>query len=151
MRAVVQRVSRAQVSVAGTTIGSIGLGLVVLVAMEEGDGEADVDALAAKLVDLRIFADQGGLMNRSLRDVGGQALVISQFTLAADLRRGRRPSFTRAAPPAVAASLVQRLVERIRSNGLAVAVGHFGSHMEVELVNDGPVTLVIEVREGRIS
>jgi D-tyrosyl-tRNA(Tyr) deacylase len=151
MRAVLQRVTRAGVTVDGETVGEIGPGLVVLVAVEEGDGPADVDALAGKLAGLRVFADDRGLMNRSVLEVGGEVLVISQFTLAADVRKGRRPSFTRAAAPEVGAAMVERLTDSLRGHGLAVAGGRFGAHMHVELVNDGPVTIVVDVAGGRVS
>lgn len=150
MRAVVQRVSRASVRVAGTTVGEIGHGLVLLVAQESTDGEADAEALVDKVVHLRIFADDESKMNRSVLDVGGEILVVSQFTLAGDVRKGRRPSFTRAAAPDVAAPAIEDLVARFRTRGVEVATGTFGAMMDVELVNDGPVTLVIDVADGAV-
>ncbi len=150
MRAVVQRVSRAAVSVDGHTVGSIGLGLLVLLGISSDDTPADADALAAKLARLRIFRDQEGRMNRSVLDVEGSVLLVSQFTLYGDTRRGNRPSFTNAADPAQAAPLVDEVVERLAAEGLIVATGEFGAMMDVQLVNDGPVTLIVEAQGGRI-
>lgn len=144
MRAVCQRVSRARVTVQGEVVGEIGVGWVVLL----GVGPADDDATAARLADkvsgLRVFEDQAGKMNLSVQDVGGAVLVVSQFTLYADASRGRRPSFTGAAPPAVAEPLVDRFAELLRERGLDVATGRFGALMDVELTNHGPVTIVLE-------
>lgn len=151
MRAVVQRVSRAAVTVDGRVVGEIGQGLAVLVGVGEGDTIDDADAIADKLVGLRIFPDDDGKMNRSVVDSGGDMLVISQFTLLADVRKGRRPSFVHAAAPDVADPLVQKVAERIAGHDVPVATGEFGAHMEVDLVNDGPVTIVIETAEGRIQ
>ena len=150
MRAVVQRVTRARVTVGGDTIGEIGPGLAVLVGAAQGDGPADARALAAKLAGLRLFADAEGRMNLSVSEVGGEVLVVSQFTLLADLSRGRRPSFTGAGPPDEAEPLVDTVVSELRQLGLPCATGRFGAHMEVDLVNDGPVTLVIEVSGGKV-
>ena len=151
MRTVAQRVSRASVIVDGRVVGEIGPGLAVLVGVEDDDTADDAYAMADKLVGLRIFPDADGKMNRSVVDRGGEMLVISQFTLLADVRKGRRPSFVHAAPPATADPLVTQLAERIASHGVGVATGEFGAHMEVELVNDGPVTIVIETIAGRIQ
>jgi D-tyrosyl-tRNA(Tyr) deacylase len=140
----VQRVARASVTVHGQVIGRIGAGLLVLAGFTEGDGDAATVWMADKLANLRIFPDDDGKMNRSLLEIGGGALVVSQFTLYGDASRGRRPSFVGAAPPAVAEPLYRRLVEALREAGVSVATGEFGAMMEVELVNDGPVTLVIE-------
>lgn len=150
MRAVVQRVARASVEVDETVVAHIGIGLVVLVAVEVGDGPAEVEALVDKLSGLRIFPDADGRMNLSVIDIGGEALVISQFTLAGDLRRGRRPSFTGAADPSTAAPLVDAVASGLAHNGVATSTGSFGAMMAVELVNDGPVTFVIDVRDGAI-
>lgn len=150
MRAVIQRVSRAAVAVDGDIVGSIETGLAVLVGVAEGDGTPDADALADKLVGLRIFNDRDGKMNLSVADVGGAVLVVSQFTLLGDARRGRRPSFVGAALPEVASPLVDRVAARIRDHDIAVATGSFGAMMEVSLVNDGPVTLVIDIVDGKI-
>lgn len=150
MKAVVQRVGRATVSVDGHVVGRIGPGLVILVGVSGEDGAADAEAIGSKIAGLRIFADDGGLMNRSIIDVGGEVLVISQFTLYGDIRRGRRPSFVEAARPEIASPLIDLVSEVMRSLGIAVSEGSFGARMEVELVNDGPVTLVIETRQGRI-
>jgi len=147
MRAVVQRVSRASVTVDGQVIGAIGRGVVVLLGVTHGDGEAEAAWLARKIAGLRIFEDEAGKMNASLLDVGGEALVVSQFTLYGDARKGRRPSFTRAAPPEVAAPLVDRFAELLRQAGVPVQTGRFGAHMLVEIHNDGPVTILLE-REG---
>lgn len=145
-----QRVSSGSVRVGDEIVGAIDGGLVVLVGVEEGDGPADVIAAAAKLAGLRIFADAEGLMNLSVSDVGGGVLLISQFTLAADVRKGRRPSFTRAADPGRANELIAGLATALEGEGLAVATGSFGARMAVELVNEGPVTIVIDVRDGRV-
>lgn len=139
MRAVVQRVSRAEVRVDGAVVGAIGPGLLVLVGVAPGDGPAQVAWMAEKIENLRIFADDAGKMNRSVRDVGGGVLVVSQFTLYGDASRGRRPSFVGAALPDVARPLYEALADR-----LAAARGVFGAHMEVEGVNDGPVTLLLD-------
>ena len=146
MIACVQRASRAEVRVDGKTVGAIGRGLLVLVGVEKGDDDGRADALAERVLQLRIFDDDQGKMNRSVRDVGGEILVVSQFTLAADLDRGRRPSFDAAAPPAEARRLVDRLGDRLRASGTTVATGTFGARMAVELVNDGPVTFVVRSR-----
>jgi len=150
MRAVVQRVTRARVRVAGETVGEIGRGLLVLVGAAAGDTPADAVALADKLAGLRIFPDDEGRMNRSVAEAGGAVLVVSQFTLLADLRRGRRPSFTEAAPPEEAEPLVDAVAEHLGRAGVPCAAGRFRAHMEVELLNDGPVTLVLEVGGGRV-
>lgn len=150
MRAVVQRVTRAAVRVDGETIGEIGRGLLVLVGAAAGDGPADASALAEKLAGLRIFPDDEGLMNRSVVEAGGAVLVVSQFTLYGDVRRGRRPSFTAAAPPEAAEPLVDLVADGLRRAGVPCATGRFRAHMEVDLLNDGPVTLVLEVAGGRV-
>lgn len=144
MRLVLQRVVRASVSVDDEVLGSIGPGLVALVGIAEGDDATHIDAMAAKTVGLRLFADADGRFNHSLSDVGGVVLVISQFTLLADVRKGRRPSFTRAAPPERAEALVERYAQALEAAGVAVTRGRFGAHMVVDLTNDGPVTLVID-------
>lgn len=150
MRAVVQRVSRAEVRVDGRPVGAVGSGLVVLVGVTFGDTEADAMALADKIAGLRIFADEKGAMNLSVSEVGGSALVVSQFTLYADARKGRRPSFTAAASPEVARALIDVVVSRLEEAGLVVATGEFGALMEVDLVNRGPVTIILETRDGRV-
>lgn len=150
MRAVVQRVSRAEVRVDGATVGSIGPGLAALVGVTEEDSEADAVAVADRMSGLRIFPDEAGAMNRSVEDVDGRILVVSQFTLYADARRGRRPSFVGAARREVAEPLVLAVVERIEAAGIPVETGSFGDMMEVELVNDGPVTILLETRDGRL-
>jgi len=145
MRAVVQRVQRGQVSVAGQLVGEIGTGLVVLVGARHGDGTAQVMQLAHKIASLRIFEDDEGKMNLSALDVGAGILVIPQFTLYADCRRGRRPSFTQAARPDTAEPLIERFVEGLRQTGLAqVETGAFGTHMLVRIDNDGPVTIILD-------
>jgi len=144
MRAVVQRVSKASVSVDGEVVGSIGRGLVVLIGVTQGDGEAEARFLAGKVANLRIFADDEGKFNRSAVDVNGEALVVSQFTLYADARKGRRPSFVRAAPPELAEPLIARFVSLLEENNLHVETGVFGAMMMVELHNDGPVTIILE-------
>jgi D-tyrosyl-tRNA(Tyr) deacylase len=147
MRAVVQRVSAARVEVDGEAVGSIGRGLLVLVGVARGDGETQACWLADKVAGLRIFEDDGGKMNLSVEDVGGSVLAVSQFTLLGDCRRGRRPSFTGAAPPEEADRLYQQFVARLRSAGLTVETGVFQARMAVHLVNDGPVTLVVDTPE----
>jgi D-tyrosyl-tRNA(Tyr) deacylase len=146
MRAVLQRASRAQVAVDGAVIGTLepAPGLVALIGVGPQDTEAEARLLADKIAGLRIFADVAGKMNLSLREVGGGALVISQFTLYADLRRGRRPGYTGAALPEHAAPLVERVMEELRALGIPVQGGRFGADMQVELVNDGPVTIVLD-------
>ena len=145
MRLVIQRVSRARVTVGGEEVGSIGRGLLVLAGVERGDGPGQAVAAARKLAGLRVFEDGEGPMNLAAADVGGAFLVVSQFTLAGSLERGRRPSFDRAAPPEVAEPLVEGLVAALRAEGATVATGRFRAYMEVELVNDGPVTFVLEL------
>ncbi len=144
MRAVVQRVSRASVSVGGETIASIGAGLLVLAAVGKDDADADADYLVDKIVNLRVFPDDAGRFDRSALDAGASLLVVSQFTLYGDARKGRRPSFTDAAPPAEAQARFAGLVERFRAAGLPVQTGRFQEMMDVELVNDGPVTLILD-------
>ena len=148
---VVQRVTRASVGVEGPdgpeTVGSIGRGLCVLAGVLAGDGAAEVDWLADKLAGLRVFEDAGGRTNLDLAQVGGAVLLVPQFTLAADWRRGRRPAFTRAAPPGEATAALARFAARLRAAGVAVAEGRFGAAMTVEIVNDGPFTLVLDGRE----
>ena len=144
MRALIQRVSHASVTVDGRVTGQIGRGFVVLLGVTHGDGRAAADRLAAKIVGLRVFDDDAGKMNRSLADVGGALLVVSQFTLYGDARKGRRPSFTDAAAPEIAEPLVDYFVEVLRDAGFTVATGVFGAHMDVEIHNDGPVTMMIE-------
>lgn len=146
MRAVVQRVSRAAVRVGGAVVGAIDRGLLVLVGFSRGDGEGDLEWMARKLLELRIFPDEEGRMNRSVTDVGGSLLLVSQFTLCADVGKGTRPSFGRAMEPAAAETLFQALVERVRQEA-HVETGRFGAHMEVELLNDGPVTLWLSTEE----
>ena len=148
MRAVIQRVSEASVSVAGDVVGSIEGGYLVLVAVEPTDTTADAEALVRKVAELRVFPDQSGRMNRSVTDVGGSVLVVSQFTLAGSVKKGRRPSFTGAADPSVAEPMVDFVVEAFRSSGVRAESGRFGANMDVSLVNDGPVTFVIDVAGG---
>ncbi len=145
MRALVQRVLRAAVRVEGETVGEIGPGLLVLVGVSVDDGMDEVGAMAAKLLHLRIFTDENGKMNRSVEDVQGGILLISQFTLYGDVRKGNRPGFDRSAPPGQARPLYESLAEALAATGLAVGTGKFAAHMEVELVNDGPVTLQIDM------
>jgi D-tyrosyl-tRNA(Tyr) deacylase len=145
MRAVVQRVTEARVRIDGAVVGEIGVGLCVLVGVTHTDDAAIAGRLAEKVWTLRVFVDDAGVMNRPVSDVGGAVLVVSQFTLYGDTSRGRRPSWTDAAPPHVAAPLVDAFVEALRARGAAVATGEFGADMQVELVNDGPVTLMVEL------
>ncbi len=144
MRAVVQRVSQASVSVGGEVVGDIGRGVVVLVGVTHGDTEEQAEWLARKIAGLRIFEDNEGKMNAGLLDADGAALVISQFTLYADCRKGRRPSFTNAAMPEVAEPLVEHFAQALRDHGVPVQTGVFGAHMLVEIHNDGPVTILLE-------
>jgi D-tyrosyl-tRNA(Tyr) deacylase len=145
MKAVLQRVSRASVSVEGEIVGSIGPGLCVLLGVARPDGPAEASRLAGKVARLRVFADENGRFDRSLPDIGGEALVVSQFTLLGDTAKGNRPSFTDAAPPDQAEPLYEAFCDELRGLGVPVATGRFGARMAVELVNDGPVTILLEV------
>ena len=147
MRAVVQRVSRAKVTVEGEITGEIGAGLMVLLGVSEVDTQDDANYLAEKIVSLRIFPDDEGKMNRSLADIGGQMLIVSQFTLYGDCRKGRRPSFIQAARPEAAESLYRIFDAEVQGRGIHTATGRFQTHMDVELVNDGPVTLLVDSRK----
>ena len=147
MRCVVQRVSRAKVTVEGEITGGIGPGYMVLAGAEEGDTEADATYCADKIAGLRVFEDAQEKMNLSVADVGGSVLLVSQFTLLADARHGRRPSFIRAARPEVAEPLFELLVSKVADHGIPTATGRFRTHMEVELVNDGPVTIPLDSRK----
>ena len=144
MKAVLQRVSEAEVDVAGRTIGAVGRGLLVLLCAERGDAGAECDLLARKVAALRIFEDEAGKMNRSVVEVGGSALVVSQFTLAADLSRGNRPGFSNAAAPDLARALYERFCRRLEEARVPVQTGEFGAPMAVRLVNDGPVTIWLD-------
>lgn len=146
MRAVVQRVSRAQVSVAGSVTGAIDSGFVVLLGVAQGDTPQDAIYLAEKICGLRVFEDDAGKMNRALAEIGGRILVVSQFTLLGDCRKGRRPSFDKAAPAELARELYEAFVAAVGEQGIATATGRFQEHMQVELVNDGPVTLLLDSR-----
>ncbi len=147
MKVLLQRVTRASVSVGSEVVGSIGRGLVVFVGVADGDTEKDVQYLAQKTVSLRIFSDEAGRFNLSALDIKGELLVVSQFTLLADARKGRRPSFTEAAPPAQAEELFEQFVEQTGATGLNVETGRFQQHMQVEIHNDGPVTILLNSRE----
>ncbi len=153
MRAVVQRVSRASVTVDGQTEGSVGPGLLVLLAVQEDDGPDDLAFLKRKICRLRVFDDAQGRMNLSVRDVGGSVLVVSQFTLLGDCRKGNRPSFTEAAPPEQAMRWYERFLAELRAEGITVASGRFQASMKVSLVNEGPVTLILDSRwkRGEVS
>ncbi|NDW01615.1 D-aminoacyl-tRNA deacylase [Salipiger sp. PrR002] len=144
MRALIQRVSEASVTVEGAVIGEIGPGLLILICAMQGDTKAQADKLAAKIAKLRIFRDEEGRMNRSVRDTGGAALVVSQFTLAADTRSGNRPGFSSAASPDEGERLYEYFAGRIAAEGIATATGRFGADMKVALINDGPVTIWID-------
>lgn len=146
MKAVIQRVTRASVEVDGKTTGQIRAGLVVLLGVAKGDTESDLTYLVEKIPALRIFSDEAGKMNRSLAEIGGGVLAVSQFTLLGDTKKGRRPGFDQAADPDVAKQLYEQFVERLRQTDLTVETGVFGAHMKVELVNDGPVTFVLDSR-----
>ncbi len=147
MKALLQRVTGASVSVAGEVVGRIGRGLVAFVGVAGGDSERDAQYLAQKTVGLRIFPDEAGRFNLSALDIEGELLVVSQFTLLADTRKGRRPSFVDAAPPAQAEVLFERFVEEVRASGLKVETGLFQQYMQVEIHNDGPVTIMLDSRE----
>jgi D-tyrosyl-tRNA(Tyr) deacylase len=151
MKGLVQRVSRAAVTVDGELVGAVGPGITVFVGVGHDDTEADAGLLADRIVGLRIFADDDGRMNRSLLDVGGELLVVSQFTLMGDTRRGRRPSFVAAADPVLAEQLVERLVTAAEGAGVSVATGRFGAHMEIDIQADGPVTLMLDTKQPRRS
>jgi D-aminoacyl-tRNA deacylase len=144
VRAVVQRVSRARVVVGGEPVGEIGPGLCVLLGVAEADGPAEADRLAGRVARLRVFENDEGRFDRSLLDTGGEALVVSQFTLIADTAKGNRPSFSHAAPPELAEPLYEQFCDALRALGVGVATGTFGARMEVELTNDGPVTIVLD-------
>src|SRR5579864_1374061 len=147
MRALLQRVSRASVTVNEQIVGQIGQGLLVLLGVGQNDNEVQVKTIADKIAHLRIFGDDEGKMNRSLLDIGGEVLVVSQFTLYADMHRGRRPSFTEAAPPALAEPLVERFKDALAGYGLPVASGIFGAYMTIDLRNEGPVTILLDSEE----
>ena len=147
MKALLQRVTEASVSIAGNVVGSISQGLVVLLGVANGDTQKDADYLAQKTINLRIFSDEAGKFNLSALDVNGELLVISQFTLLADTRKGRRPSFVEAAPPTQARELVDYFVEQVHTSGLKVETGQFQEHMQVKIHNDGPVTIMLDSRD----
>jgi D-tyrosyl-tRNA(Tyr) deacylase len=144
MRVVLQRVRQASVAVDGQVAGAIGSGYCLLVGFEQDDTSGEVEWMADKVVGLRLFADEAGKMNRSLDEIGGEILVVSQFTLYGDVQKGRRPSFVHAARPEVAVPLYERFIAKLRERGVSVATGEFGAMMEVEIHNDGPVTLILE-------
>ena len=147
MRAVVQKVSSSKVTVDGETIGKIDQGLMVLLGVTHDDTSKDVDYMVDKVTNLRIFEDEEGKMNLSLKDIGGDVLAVSQFTLYGDARRGRRPSFSDAARPEVANPLYEEFIEKVKTQGINVETGKFGAHMMVDLTNDGPVTILLESRK----
>lgn len=150
MRAVVQRAKKASVTVDGEIIGSINHGLVVLLGVTDTDTEKDMLAIVQKLIHLRIFEDDAGKMNESLMDKTGSILSVSQFTLFADIQKGRRPSFIKAAPPEKALALYEAFNQELVNNGVHVETGEFGAMMDVKLINDGPVTIIIETKEGKV-
>ena len=147
MKAVLQRVSSASVSVDDTQISSIKNGFLILLGVQQGDDEKDLEYLVKKTVGMRIFKDDNQHMNLSIKDVNGEALVVSQFTLCADTHKGRRPSFIHAAPPEMAENLYQKFCEKLGAEGIPVQTGRFGAMMDVELVNDGPVTIILDSRD----
>lgn len=147
MKALLQRVNEASVSVTGEVVGRIDKGLVVFVGVADGDAEKDAQYLVQKTVNMRIFADEGGKFNLSALDIKGELLLVSQFTLLADTRKGRRPSFIEAAPPERAEGLFQYFVEQVRATGLKVETGRFQQYMQVEIYNDGPVTILLDSRD----
>jgi len=151
MRAVMQRVERASVEIDGRTVAAIGYGMLVLLGVASGDSEADAAWIARKLAEVRIFPDEAGRFNRGVTDLGGAALVVSQFTLFGDTRHGRRPGFTAAAPPEQASPLVERVAALLRDRGVPTQTGEFGAKMRVSLVNDGPVTLLFDSRGADLS
>ncbi|HKY71319.1 MAG TPA: D-aminoacyl-tRNA deacylase [Nitrospira sp.] len=151
MKAVIQRVTRASVEVEGRTVGTIGSGLLVLLGVAKGDGESDCRFMIEKLRGLRIFSDEAGKMNRSLAEVGGAILLVSQFTLLGNTRSGRRPGFDEAAPPEEAKQCYEEVMRGLKAQGTAVEAGVFAAHMKVELVNDGPVTFLLDSRGGNSS
>lgn len=144
MRGVVQRVNVARVSVDNKVIGEIGRGILLLLGVEEDDGQKDLEYIADKVPNLRIFEDENGKMNRSLLDENGEMLVVSQFTLFGDARKGRRPSFIRAAAPDIAIPMYEKFINKIKEKGITVQCGKFGASMQVELINDGPVTILLD-------
>lgn len=144
MRAVVQRVSRAKVDIAGETVGEIGVGLLVLLGVTHADSDAEAKWLAEKIASLRIFNDADGKMNRDLAEVNGAMLIVSQFTLYGDCRKGKRPSFIDAAPPPIAIPLYEAFINAVKALGIPTATGRFGADMQIDFVNDGPVTLIVE-------
>lgn len=148
MKLVVQRVKEAKVLSEGKVVGEIGKGLFVLLGVSENDNPADANLLASKVINMRIMEDEEGKMNLSIRDVGGEILVVSQFTLYADTNYGRRPSFIKAADPELAKEVYERFIEKIKEEGVFVATGNFGEHMEIESVASGPVTIILEYPEG---
>ena len=149
MRAVIQRVKSAQVSVGGRVSGKIGKGLLVLLGVGKGDGERDLSFLASKIPELRIFEDASGKFNLSVKEIDGEMLVVSQFTLYSDCRRGRRPSFTEAEEPTVARHLYEQFISKLREQAIPVQTGEFQARMEVHLINDGPVTLLLDSRQAQ--
>jgi D-tyrosyl-tRNA(Tyr) deacylase len=151
VRIVIQRVSRSSVTVDGEVVGSIAAGLLILVGIEPTDTDDDVATAVEKVAHLRVFADDEGLMNRSIIDTGGSALVVSQFTLMGSMRKGRRPSFAGAADPETARRLVERFAMGLERAGVPTESGVFGASMSVDLVNEGPVTIILEVRDGRVT
>jgi D-tyrosyl-tRNA(Tyr) deacylase len=148
MKAVIQRVKSAEVCVDGRMTGKIGKGLLVLLGVGKGDGERDLSFLTSKIPDLRIFEDDSGKLNLSLKEMNGEMLVVSQFTLYGDCRKGRRPSFTEAEEPAAAKHLYEQFILKLREQGIPVQTGEFQADMEVHLINDGPVTLLLDSRQG---
>ncbi len=148
MRVLVQRIARAAVHIDGEAVAAIGRGLLLFVAFKDGDGDADLDWMGEKVAHLRIFEDEAGKMNRSVLEVGGQALVVSQFTLYGDARKGRRPSFDASAPADKARPLFEKFVDNLASRGIQTAAGRFQASMQVELVNDGPVTIILDSSRG---
>ena len=150
MKALLQRVTEASVSVAGEVVGRIGQGLVVFVGVADGDTEEEARYLAQRTVNLRIFADKEGKFNLSVLDIKGELLVVSQFTLLADTRKGRRPSFVEAAPPAQAEELIEQFVGEVRTTGLKVETGRFQQYMQVEIHNDGPVTILLDSKDKKL-
>ncbi len=147
MKLLLQRVTKASVSIGGEVVGNIGQGMVAFIGVAEGDSETDIDYLVPKMTGLRIFADEEGKFNISVADIGGELLLVSQFTLLADTRKGRRPSFTGAAPPEQAESLFEQFVEKTRATGLRVETGRFQQYMQVEIHNDGPVTIMLDSQD----